>query len=89
MSLGVPGALVSDNGAAFLKAISQLVRRHHFLHITISPYNSQADGLVERRHRDVRESIMKTCGAVGSKWYRVTHAVFIFFIFFFVSHFIF
>ena len=73
---GVPGALVSDNGAAFLKAISQLVRRHHFSHITISPYNSQADGLVERRHRDVWESIMKTCGGDGSKWYKVAHAVF-------------
>ena len=51
---GVPGVLVSDKGAAFLKAILQLVQRHHFSHITISPYNSQADGLVERRHRDVR-----------------------------------
>ena len=51
---------------------------HHYLSLQLA-----------RCHRDVWESIMKTCGGDGSKWYRVTHAVFIFFIFFFVSHFIF
>ena len=72
---GIPGSLVSNNGAAFLKAILQLVRRHHFTHITILPYNLQADGLVEQQHLDVQESIMKTCGGDGARCYKVAHAV--------------
>ena len=73
---GMIGTLVTDNGAAVVKAVEQLQSRYHFPHITISPYNSQADGQVEWRHRDVWEAIMKTVDGDASKWYKAVPAVF-------------
>lgn len=68
--------IVSDNGSSMVAAIKYLVDHYHFHHIPISAYNSRADGLVERRHRDVREAIMKMAGGIESKWTEVTHAAF-------------
>jgi hypothetical protein len=43
--------------------------------IRILPYNSQANGIVERRHYDVREAIIKSCDGDESRWYKVAHVV--------------
>ncbi|EPT02901.1 hypothetical protein FOMPIDRAFT_1117531, partial [Fomitopsis schrenkii] len=53
-----------------------LGKRYGIRHIRISPYNSQANGIVERRHFDVREAAMKMCGGNESKWSSVMDAVF-------------
>ena len=37
--------------------------------ITISPYNSQANGLAERTHWDVRQSLYKATGGNPDKWF--------------------
>jgi hypothetical protein len=37
-------------------------------HIPTVPYNSQANGIVERRHRDVREALIKAADGDESKW---------------------
>ncbi|KIJ20736.1 hypothetical protein PAXINDRAFT_65651, partial [Paxillus involutus ATCC 200175] len=42
----------------------------------ISPYNSQANGIVERRHYDVRKAIIKSAKGDESCWYRSAHSVF-------------
>ncbi|KIK73070.1 hypothetical protein PAXRUDRAFT_74267, partial [Paxillus rubicundulus Ve08.2h10] len=47
--------LQAENGALDL-----LASRYNIRHIRISPYNSQANGIVERRHYDVREAIIKS-----------------------------
>lgn len=73
---GLIHSIVSDNGSSTVAAIKHLADHYHFHHIPISAYNSRADGLVERRHRDVREAIMKTAEGIESKWTEVTHAVF-------------
>ena len=59
-----------------VQGIQLAVKKYRIPHITISPYNSQADGLVERRHRDVREALMKTVGGEASQWYKAAPAVF-------------
>lgn len=68
--------IVSDNGTAFVAALKTLADTYGIHHIRISAYNSRANGPVERRHRDVREAIMKTADGVISKWPSVVPAVF-------------
>ena len=65
---GAVAEIVTDNGAAFVAALDWLERRFGIRHIRISAYNSRANGIVERQHRTIRESIVKACEGVISKW---------------------
>jgi len=60
--------IVTDNGPTFVAAAGYLSEKYGIHHIKISPYNSQANGVVERKHFDIRESLMKTCNNEHSKW---------------------
>ena len=44
--------------------------------IRISPFNSKAAGPIERRHRDVREAIMKTAESSILHWPDIVDVVF-------------
>ena len=68
--------IVTDNGGPFVSALEHLAEKYKITHIRISAYNSQANGPVERRHRDVREALMKTADGDENKWPLVAHAVF-------------
>jgi hypothetical protein len=68
--------IVTDNSKPFIDALEYLAAKYGIRHIRISPYNSQANGPVERRHLDVREAIMKTCEGDESKWHTVVPLVF-------------
>ena len=72
---GVLAEVVTDNGADILKGVEWLweLGIHH---IRISPYNSRANGIVERKHFDVREALMKACGSQPQKWAQKAHSVF-------------
>jgi hypothetical protein len=65
---GCLSEIVTDNGTAFVAACEELAAKFHIQHIRISPYNSQANGVVERTHRDFRESLIKCCDGEASKW---------------------
>ncbi|KAJ3555802.1 hypothetical protein NP233_g12120 [Leucocoprinus birnbaumii] len=68
--------IVTDNGPAFIQAASFLSERYKINHIRISPYNSRANGPVERRHFDVREALVKAAGGDESRWTSVAPSVF-------------
>jgi transposase InsO family protein len=68
--------IVTDNAPQFRKAVDLLATKYGIHPIRISPYNSQANGIVERRHWDVREAIMKSCDGDESRWHQAAHAVF-------------
>jgi hypothetical protein len=68
--------IVTDNGPAFILALGILADRYNIRHIRISPYNSQANGIVERRHYDVREAIMKSSEGDEACWFKCAHSVF-------------
>jgi len=55
--------------------VDDLVECYGIHPIQILPYNSQANGIVEQRHYDVQEAIIKSCDGDESWWYKVTHAV--------------
>jgi hypothetical protein len=68
--------IVTDNGLAFMEALNWLAEQYGIHHICISPYNSQANGIVEHRYLDVREAIIKVCDGEEWKWPTATHAIF-------------
>ena len=73
---GAVSEIVTDNGPSFVQALDLLAKKHGIQHIRISPYNSQANGIVERRHYDVREAIMKSCDGEEAQWPHSAHSVF-------------
>ena len=60
--------IVTDNGSGIIKAVKHLSHKYGIHHIRISLYNSQANGIVEWRHRDVREVLMKLAEDMPKKW---------------------
>lgn len=68
--------IVTDNGSAMIKGVKVARERYHVQTIHISPFNSQTDGPIERRHRDVREAILKTAEGDIERWPEVAMAVF-------------
>ena len=68
--------IVTDNGPPIIKAVEYLSKRYHIKHIRISGYNSQANGIVERSHFDVRQSLFKAADGDESKWSQYAHYVF-------------
>ena len=63
--------IVTDNGAPWVWALNVLSEKYHINHIKIVPYNSQANGVVERQHLTIRESIVKVAGPDLSNWVQV------------------
>ena len=68
--------IVTDNGTPFIKAVAYLAEKYHIHHIRISGYNSRANGLVERPHFDVRQSLFKAVDGVEKKWFTATYSIF-------------
>ena len=68
--------IVTDNGPAFVKAVEYLAKRYKIHHIRISGYNSRANGIVERTHFDVRQSLYKAADGDAARWSQVAHSVF-------------
>ena len=68
--------LVTDNGTPYIQALNILANRYGIRHIHISPYNSQANGVVERCHYNVREAIVKSTLGGEVCWLLTAHSVF-------------
>ena len=74
---GAVGQVTTDNGPEVQGAFTQLMNRYGIPHITISAYNSKANGVVERGHFTIREALMKACEGKISEWPdHVPHAFF-------------
>jgi len=65
---GIVQEVVTDNGPSFGKEFSQLLKQYGIRHIKISPYNSQANGVVEQGHFNIREALVKLCKGNLSQW---------------------
>jgi hypothetical protein len=68
--------IVTNNVPAYRLTVNILAVKYGIHPIHISPYNSQANGIVKCRHHNVQEAIMKTCEGDDLRWYQVTHSVF-------------
>jgi hypothetical protein len=65
---GVVAEIVTDNGAPIVAGLDWLVKKYGITHIRVSPYNKQANGIVERSHLTIRESLLKACGDDVKQW---------------------
>jgi len=72
---GIVQEVVTDNGSAFQKEFKKLLAQYGIKHIQISPYNSQANGVVERGHYNIREALVKLCEGDLSQWPHMVSAV--------------
>ena len=69
--------VVTDNGSETKGAFELLVKKYGIHHIRISPYNSKANGVVERGHFILREALIRSCEGVVSCWPQLLpHALF-------------
>jgi hypothetical protein len=73
---GVLEEIITDNSPAFIEALNWLAEQYGIHNIRISPYNSQANGIVECCHLDIREAIMKVCYGEERKWPTAMHTIF-------------
>jgi transposase InsO family protein len=60
--------VVTDNGSEVKGAFSILLRRLRIPQVKISPYNSKANGVVERGHFVIREALVKSCKGNIDDW---------------------
>ena len=68
--------IVTDNGESFKAALKWIEAKWGIKHILISPYNSRANGTVERPHWDLRQMLYKATGAKNvHKWFWFLDAV--------------
>jgi transposase InsO family protein len=65
---GVVIQVVTDNGPEVKGAFKILLKRLKIPQIKISPYNSKANGVVERGHFIIREAIVKACEGNIDLW---------------------
>lgn len=65
---GAVGKVITDNGPEVKGAFQKLMRRYGIPQIQIAAYNSKANGVVERGHFIIRESILKACKGKVNKW---------------------
>jgi len=67
--------IVTDNRAPFKKAVKWLEEKYGIKGVTISSYNSQANGIVERLHWDFRQMLYKVTKGDVRKWAWYLHYV--------------
>jgi hypothetical protein len=60
--------IVTDDGPPVFAALEMLKEEQGITHVRVSGYNHRANGIVEAKHVDVREAIMKSCKGAESKW---------------------
>ena len=66
---GPPEEVVCDNAPQMEAVMQWLYDKYGIRNIKISPYNSQANGKIERPHFDVRQALVKATGGDLRKWY--------------------
>ena len=69
-AFGVPSTITSDNGSQFSSALfNQLTRTWGIQLIRTAPYHPEANGLVERFHRRLKEALIALGVDTPQEWY--------------------
>ena len=73
---GAVEEIVTDNSTPYVAALDWLAERYGIHHICISAYNLQANGIIERQHHTIQESLMKACDSNPTRWPTIAPLVF-------------
>jgi len=66
---GVPGAIVTDNGGAFIaQLLTELAERCGFKQRFTTAYNPMSNGFVERRNGMIKKMLRAFCAAEQTSW---------------------
>ena len=69
-SHGIPQTITTDRGSQFTSAVwSQLLEAWGINHSTTTAYHPEANGLVERFHRRLKEALRALCGDERNEWF--------------------
>ena len=69
-SFGIPDTITTDRGGQFTSTVwTQLLENWGIRHSMTTAYHPEANGLVERLHRRLKESLMALCGDDRHSWY--------------------
>ncbi len=69
-SFGIPAHITTDQGSQFTSAVwSQLLRIWGVSHHLTTAYHPESNGLVERFHRRLKESLIALCRDEQEKWF--------------------
>ena len=69
-SFGIPQIITTDRGSQFMSAVwTQLLETWGIQHNTTTAYHPEANGMVERLHRRLKESLMAICGENRHDWF--------------------
>jgi transposase InsO family protein len=68
LKYGMVQHVVTDNGSENQGEFRELLERLGLKHVTISGYNSRANGVVEKGHFTMREALIKSCEGDITKW---------------------
>jgi hypothetical protein len=68
--------IITDNTPMYKVTVDELAHKYGIHPIHISPYNSQANGIIKRWHHNVCKAIIKTCKGDETCWNQVVHSVF-------------
>ena len=67
---GVPQTVTSDRGSQFTSAIwTQLLKTWGIKHSLTTAYHPESNGMVERLHRRLKESLIALCDSNQHRWY--------------------
>jgi len=65
---GVPKEVTVDGGAEFKGELQAAMRRVGTNLRMVTPYYPEAQGMVERGHKEIKDALTKMCGEDGKKW---------------------
>ena len=69
-ALGIPQAITTDRGSQFTSAVwTQLLNIWGIEHHLTTAYHPEANGMIERLHRRLKESLRALCGEERQDWF--------------------
>ena len=72
---GLPIMVVVDGGSEFKKEVVEILKRLGVDRISISPYNSRANGVNEAGHIPIAAALAKMTNGIGKRWREMLHYV--------------
>ena len=65
---GIPKEVTVDGGGEFKKELQVAMKRTGVKIRVVTPYYPEAQGMIERGHKEIKDALIKMCGEDGKRW---------------------